>query len=98
MIQEAGASGLPAIGASEGGVKDLIRDGETGFLARPKDASDFADKMELMITNDSLRDSLTRGAFEWASKNSWDIVNRTLIDDYKKIIDIFKKRLNLQVN
>ncbi|UCC78564.1 MAG: glycosyltransferase family 1 protein [Candidatus Zixiibacteriota bacterium] len=98
VIQEAGASGLPAIGAAEGGVKDLILDGKTGFLARPKDASDFADKMELLITNNSLRNSLTDGAFEWASKNSWNIVNRTLIDDYKKIIDIFKKRLNLQVN
>ncbi len=98
VIQEAAASGLPAIGAAEGGVRDLIRDGETGYLTRPKDAADFADKMEMMIINNSLRNSFASRALESASKNSWDIVNRTLIDDYKKIIDIFKKRLKLQLN
>jgi len=51
-----------------------------------------------MIINNSLRNSFASRALESASKNSWDIVNRTLIDDYKKIIDIFKKRLKLQLN
>jgi glycosyltransferase involved in cell wall biosynthesis len=98
VILEAGASGLPSIGAAEGGVEDLIVDGETGYLTRPQDVFDLADKMEKMIADKSLRNTLAGGAGEWASKYSWEIVNRTLIDDYRKIIEYSKKRINLQAN
>jgi len=100
VIQEAGASGLPAIGAAEGGVKDLIQEGITGFLTKPKDAFEFAGKMEELIMDDSLRNSLAARALESASKNSWDIINRRLFGDYRKIIDSQKKKrcLNPQIN
>ncbi len=86
VIQEAAASGLPSIGAAEGGVKDLIRDGETGLLARPRDAEDFAMKMEEVILNKSLRNSLAAEALETAFHKSWDNINRGLIDDYNEVI------------
>lgn len=91
VIQEAAASGIPAVGAAEGGVKDLIRDGETGFLARPKDALDFADKMERLLVNDSLRNSFAVEAFETASHKSWDNINRGLINDYGQVIEAQKR-------
>lgn len=92
VIQEAAASGIPAVGAAEGGVKDLIRDGETGFLARPKDVSDFADKMERLLVNDSLRNSFAAEAFETATRKSWDNINRGLIDDYREVIETKKDK------
>ena len=90
VILEAASSGIPAVGASEGGVRDLIRDGETGFLAAPKDANDFANKMEQLIINDSLRNSLAAEAFEMAAAKSWDEVNRGLIENYTRIMDSYK--------
>jgi glycosyltransferase involved in cell wall biosynthesis len=92
VIQEAAASGLPAVGAAEGGVKDLIRDGETGFLARPKDAADFANKMEELLGNDPLRYSFAAEALETAAGKSWDNINRGLIDNYRKIIESHLKK------
>jgi len=89
VIQEAAASGLPAVGAAEGGVKDLIRQGETGFLAKPKNAVDFAQKMEELIQNDSLRNSLAAEAFETATGKSWDNINKRLFDDYRNIISSY---------
>ncbi len=86
VVQEAGASGLPAIGASEGGIKDLIIDGKTGFLAGPRDADDFARKMEILLTDEALRNSLAANALEFASAKSWDKINRGLFDDYKNLI------------
>jgi glycosyltransferase involved in cell wall biosynthesis len=87
VIQEAGASGLPAVAAAEGGVRDLILDGETGFLAKPKDALDFANKMEELIKDDSLRNYLAAKAYDTATQKSWNIINRGLIENYRKVIE-----------
>lgn len=96
VIQEAAASGLPAVGAAEGGVKDLIRQGETGFLAKPKNAADFAGKMEELILNDSLRNSLAAGAFDTAISKSWDIINKRLFEDYRNVINSYSSRYKLE--
>ena len=95
VIQEAAASGLPAVGVAEGGVKDLIRHGETGFLAKPKNPDDFAQKMEELIQNDSLRNSMAAEAFETAASKSWDNINKRLFDDYKNVIN--SHRLGVEV-
>lgn len=98
VIQEAAASGLPAVGAAEGGVRDLIRHGETGFLAKPKNASDFAEKMEELILNDSLRNSLAAEAFETATSKSWDNINRRLFDDYRNVISLYELNTKVKAN
>lgn len=37
-------TGLPLLGSRIGGIPDLVRDGETGFLFRPRDPEDLAEK------------------------------------------------------
>ncbi|MBB5049374.1 glycosyltransferase involved in cell wall biosynthesis [Rhodopseudomonas rhenobacensis] len=44
-ILEAYALGRPVIGAAIGGIPEMVRDGETGLLARPGDVDDLADKL-----------------------------------------------------
>jgi len=87
VVLEAGASGLPCVVAGEGGVTNLVRDGETGFVARPRDAGDFALKMELLISNDLLRNSFMARAMEFATKRSWTHVNKTLFRRYEALIE-----------
>jgi phosphatidylinositol alpha 1,6-mannosyltransferase len=86
VVLEAQASGLPCIVASEGGVMDLVRDGETGFQTKPKDAFDLASKMEILLTNEILRNSLSLRAREYASEKSWREVNRALFRGYEELI------------
>lgn len=38
------AAGLPILGSRIGGIPDLVRDGETGLLFRPRDPADLAEK------------------------------------------------------
>ena len=71
-------------------MKDLIRDRETGFLARPNDPTDFADRMEELIVNDSLRNSFAAEAFEAAAGRDWNKINRGLIENYREIIKTYK--------
>ncbi len=61
---EAMASGTPVIGTSEGGTKEMIKDGENGFLIAPHDSKDLAHKMLLTIQNKEIRDRLIRKGTE----------------------------------
>ncbi len=42
VILEAFAAGCPVVGSRVAGVPEFVRDGETGFLAAPKDPGDLA--------------------------------------------------------
>lgn len=46
-IMEAQAAGKPVIVSSNGGLPELVVDGVTGYIAKPKDVSSLAEKMEL---------------------------------------------------
>jgi glycosyltransferase involved in cell wall biosynthesis len=86
VVLEAAASGLPAIGAREGGVANLIRHGETGFLTAPRNAADLAAGMEALIKDRHLRNSLAAGAMEYAIRKSWKEINRRLIERYEMLV------------
>ena len=87
VVLEAAASGLPSIVSSEGGVKDVVHDGETGFLTIPRDTEDFASKLEILLSNDILRTTFSAQALEYAFGKTWNAVNKVLLDAYEEIID-----------
>lgn len=86
VVLEAAASGLPVIGAAEGGVGDLIRDGETGFLAAPRDSHDLSLKMEALLTNETSRNAMAAEAVEFASQKNWNRINHRLLESYEMLI------------
>jgi glycosyltransferase involved in cell wall biosynthesis len=59
---EAMACGLPAVGSNAGGITDLIRDKVTGLLAAPGDASQLADRIELLLRDPGLRSRMGKEA------------------------------------
>lgn len=96
VVLEAAASGLPIIGASEGGVGDLIRDGENGFLTIPCNPEDFALKMEMLLTNESSRNAMAAGALEFAAQKNWSRINQRLFKNYEMLIEKRKTDRTLQ--
>lgn len=54
-IVEAAACGAPAVSTAVGGVPDIIRDGETGFLAPPEDKATLTQRLLQLCTDESLR-------------------------------------------
>jgi len=52
---EAMASGKPVIGSSVGGIPDIIVDGVNGFLIRPRDEKEIADRIVTLIKNPEMR-------------------------------------------
>ena len=49
ILLEAAAMAKPSIAADSIGTREPVEDGETGFLCRPRDAHDLAEKMERII-------------------------------------------------
>ncbi|MBM4439471.1 MAG: glycosyltransferase family 4 protein [Candidatus Rokubacteria bacterium] len=54
-ILEAMACGTPAVAFEVGGVPDVVRHLETGYLAAPRDAAGLAKGVELLLADDDLR-------------------------------------------
>lgn len=86
VVLEAAASGLPTIGSTEGGVGELIQQGETGFKTSPGDYRDFAEKLEMLLKNEGSRIYMSAAAVEFASKKSWEYINRRLLGQYEELI------------
>ncbi len=59
---EAIASGLPVIGWTFGGLRELVRDGFNGLLVEPSDTQAFAVAISLLDRDRALLEKLSRGA------------------------------------
>ncbi len=55
VVVEAQASGVPVVVSDQKGPRELVRDGETGFVTRGGDAADFARALELLARDAALR-------------------------------------------
>lgn len=64
VVLEAMASARPVLGSRTGGIKELIKDEETGVLFEPGSASELAAKLKLLLGNPDLRRRLGKSGRE----------------------------------
>lgn len=68
---EAQASGVAVVSTNVGGVEDIIKDGETGFIVPKKNKELFSERLDELIHNTALR--LKMGENGWKNvKNTYD--------------------------
>jgi phosphatidylinositol alpha 1,6-mannosyltransferase len=82
VIQEANASGLPCIVTDKGGPKYIIREGETGFIARTAD--EFASYALELLDNPEKLKKMKKAAREFALSRSWNAVFDGVYDAYRE--------------
>lgn len=58
VLLEAMDACLPCISTREGAIPDIIEDGETGLLVNKQDANDLADKIEKLVNDPALCNSM----------------------------------------
>jgi glycosyltransferase involved in cell wall biosynthesis len=61
---EAGACGLPTVAVAEGGSRETVLHGRTGFLTE-NDEQEFASRVLSLLSNDAQRIEMGRTAREW---------------------------------
>ncbi|MCH8274726.1 MAG: glycosyltransferase family 4 protein [Armatimonadetes bacterium] len=60
VIMEAMAAGLPVVATRVGGIPDIIRDGEHGFLVEPRSVGELAEALARLIDDAGLREKIGR--------------------------------------
>ena len=83
---EAMACGVPIIATNSGGVPEIVRHGQDGFLVTPGSADEIANAMVEILKNDGLRRRLSDSALKRAE--SFDL--NILVD---KMTNIFERTI-----
>ena len=82
---EALASGLPAVVADKGGVRETVVPGRTGIRVPPGDVKGFADACVRLLLDVEERTRLGAGARGEATSRNWDAILDGVLDAYAEI-------------
>jgi UDP-glucose:(heptosyl)LPS alpha-1,3-glucosyltransferase len=85
VVLEAMAAGLPVLISGRVGARDLVREGENGFIVEePGQADAVADRIGTMLQGD-LREQMGRKASQTARENTWETAVGRLLDIYEGV-------------
>ncbi len=86
-ILEAQASHLPVIGSTIPGIREVVTDGETGFLVPADDFCGYADRVLRLLENSTLRRQLAAaGAAHVAREYTWPTLENRVFDIYRSML------------
>lgn len=84
VLLEAQSFGLPIVAfACQCGPKDIVEDGETGYLVAEGDVQQLAERLINVMTNETLRKAMGRKAKEASRRYDEDRVMKQWIDTFK---------------
>ena len=83
VLLEAMACGTPVIGSDMGGITDIIKDERNGFLTRPKNPEDIAEKIIRLLSDGGSRQKFSEEGLKTVQeKFSWNIVTGKFVEVY----------------
>ena len=83
---DAMAASLPVVLSGNVGAKDLVRDGENGFIVGdPADAAAVAERLAQLLSTET-RQRMGQEAFRTACGQSWDEVAKRQIEIYEELL------------
>lgn len=85
---EALASGLPLIATDTGGTREILEEGENGFIVKMKNSQNLAEKIELLVKDPDLRKRMGEASRKKAEMMSWEKVAREYLEIYSKINEL----------
>lgn len=87
---EAMACGVPVVASRVGGLKETVQDGQTGYLVPWRCPEPFAERLELLLSNEPLRRSLGREARAAAERFRWSDVAARVEDVYHELVSQYR--------
>lgn len=71
-VIEANALGTPNVASDAPGLRDSVRDGETGFLVPDGDVAAFAERIGALLCDDGLAQRMSDAALAWSRRFEWE--------------------------
>jgi D-inositol-3-phosphate glycosyltransferase len=87
---EAMACGVPVIASRVGGLKETVQDGRTGYLIPWRCPEPFAERLDLLLTNEPLRRSLGEEARQVAQAYRWPVIAEQVEDVYHDLVSRYR--------
>ncbi|MBI1885027.1 MAG: glycosyltransferase [Chloroflexi bacterium] len=87
---EAMACGVPVVASDVGGLRDTVRDGQTGYLVPWSCPEPFAERLELLLGNQELRGSLGLLARSAVERFRWSEVAGRVEDIYHELVSRYR--------
>ncbi|MEI8343123.1 MAG: glycosyltransferase family 1 protein, partial [Verrucomicrobiota bacterium] len=72
VVLEAMASGLPCVVSDSGGPRELVREGETGFVTRSLDVESFSGAIQRLVEDPELRSTMSAKARMSVEERNWN--------------------------
>jgi glycosyltransferase involved in cell wall biosynthesis len=72
-VIEANQLGTPVVASDVDGLRDSVRDGQTGLLAPYGDVDAFTDAIGRFLEDDAFSLEMSRGALRWSRQFDWDV-------------------------
>jgi len=94
VVLEAMAAGLPAIISSNVGARDLIREGENGFIIEDTSDTDTVAAKIALLLDEGIRRPLALAAYQTAVHNTWNDVIKKYLSLYEELITEKKTNIN----
>lgn len=85
-ILEANALRVPAVGWNVPGIKDAIRDDDTGFLVPSGDIDLLVNKVTTLLTDDLRWNQMSQNAFTWAKEHTWENTQSSISNVVQNLI------------
>jgi len=85
---EAMACAKPIIVSDLPGPRTLVKEGVNGFLVKPADVDDLAEKIKLVLENSKIKEMGEESRKIVEEKYNWSVIIKELENIYKKIINV----------
>lgn len=84
-ILEAMAAGTPVVATKRGGIVSVIKDGENGFFVNARNSKQIAERVNMLLLNDKLRQKVSKNAAKTIADNfTWEKIAAQFEEIYLK--------------
>lgn len=86
VIQEAIASGLPAVVSDKGGCQEIVNRTGGGLVTRAKNAASFFQECRKLLTDETLYQKIRSTGLRNIGERNWEKVNQVVLDEYSRLL------------
>ena len=88
-IKEAFFLKVPVVATNVGGIPELIKNNETGFLVKKGDHEELFEKLEILLNDNTMSKKMGNAGRDFISNNfSWEIISRNFKEKVEKHLDL----------